>query len=312
MSFKILITAPYLQPFLSRFEPVFKEKNCEIIAPKVKERFEEDELLQWIGDIDGVICGDDRFTEKVLDNAPKLKVISKWGTGIDSINQDACKARGIKVCNTPNAFTIPVSDTVLAYMLDFSRNITSMNNAMHAGEWKKINGTALHECTLGVIGVGNIGESVLRKAKAFSMKLFATDIKMIPSDLVIELGIEVVELEELLKQSDYVSVNCDLNPTSHHLMNDTTFSFMKENAVIINTARGPIIDEQALIRALQNKKIAGAALDVFEHEPLPLDSPLIEMTNVLMAPHNSNSSPFAWEGVHWNTINNMFSVLFDE
>jgi len=112
-----------------------------------------------------------------------------------------------------------------------------------------------------------------------------------------------------LKNSDFVSINCDLNPTSHHLMDSDTFALMRPNAVLINSARGPIVEESALISALQNKRIAGAALDVFEVEPLPLDSPLMKMDNVMLAPHNSNSSPAAWERVHWNTIKNLLNGL---
>lgn len=309
MKYKVLISAPYLIPFIERFRPFFVENDIEIIVPDVEERLEEEDLLKYIDDLDGIICGDDRFTEKVLDRAKKLKVISKWGTGIDSINKPACEARGIAVRNTPNAFTVPVSDTVLAYILNYARNISFMTEEMRSGNWEKINGRALHECTLGVIGVGNIGESVLRKAKCFGMKLVATDIKPIPTDLVIELDIEETSFDQLLSKSDFVSVNCDLNYTSEHLMNAQAFSKMKETAVVINTARGPIVKEDDLIAALQNGEIFGAALDVFEHEPLPLDSPLLKMKHVMMAPHNSNSSRFAWEKVHTSTINNLMDSL---
>jgi len=309
MKYKVLISAPYLQPFIERFRPFFESNDVEIVVPIVNERLEEDDLLKYVGDIDGIISGDDRITPKVLDSAPKLKVISKWGTGIDSLNKPECDKRGVQIRNTVNAFTIPVSDTVLGYILNYARNISSMTNAMKGGEWKKIDGKALHECTLGVIGVGNVGESVLRKAKAFSMHLLGTDLKKIPTDLVIELGLEEVSLDDLLKKSDFVSVNCDLNSTSYHLLDDHKFSLMKSNAVVINTARGPIIDEKALTKALQENKIYGAALDVFEEEPLPLDSPLMKMSTVMLAPHNSNSSPHAWEYVHISTINNLMDSL---
>jgi D-3-phosphoglycerate dehydrogenase / 2-oxoglutarate reductase len=309
MKYKVLISAPYLQPFIERFRPFFEANEIEIVVPVVNERLEEDELIKYAHDVDGIIAGDDRVTKKVLDNTPKLKVISKWGTGIDSLNKPLCETYGVVIRNTPNAFTIPVSDTVLGYILNFSRNLSLMTEAMREGEWKKIPGKALHECSLGVIGVGNVGESVLRKAKAFGMPLYATDIKKIPSDLVVELGINEVTLDELLRVSDYISVNCDLNETSFHLINETTLKKMKTTTIVINTARGPIIDEKALVKALENNKIGGAALDVFEEEPLPLSSPLLKMKNVMMAPHNSNSSPFAWEFIHVNTINNLMDSL---
>lgn len=304
-----MISAPYMIPFIERFKPFFESNDIEVIVPEVGERLEEDELLKYMNDLDGIICGDDRFTQKVLDNAHKLKVISKWGTGIDSINKPECTKRGIAVRNTPNAFTVPVSDSVLAYILNFARNISSMDRAMKSGEWQKIDGHAMHEATLGVIGVGNIGESVLRKASAFGMKLLAYDIKPLPTDLIIELGIQEVPFKDLLQRSDYVSVNCDLNESSYHLIDENAFVEMKSNAVLINSARGPIVDEKALIRALSERRIRGAGLDVFEEEPLPLNSLLMTMTNVLLAPHNTNSSRYAWENVHRSTINNLMESL---
>jgi len=141
------------------------------------------------------------------------------------------------------------------------------------------------------------------------MKVLGNDIVEIDHVFISESGIHMTDLESLLSDSDFVSVNCDLNPTSQHLMNTEAFALMKSSAVLINTARGPIVEEKALIEALQAKRIAGAALDVFEFEPLPLESPLLKMDNVLLAPHNSNSSPAAWERVHWNTIRNLVEGL---
>jgi phosphoglycerate dehydrogenase-like enzyme len=141
------------------------------------------------------------------------------------------------------------------------------------------------------------------------MQVLGTDIVDIDHVFVSETGIQMTDLQSLLSESDFVSINCDLNPTSQHLMNPGTFALMKPSAVLINTARGPIVDEGALIEALQAKRLAGAALDVFEVEPLPPDSPLMNMDNVLLAPHNSNSSPAAWERVHWNTIRNLLDGL---
>jgi D-3-phosphoglycerate dehydrogenase / 2-oxoglutarate reductase len=130
-----------------------------------------------------------------------------------------------------------------------------------------------------------------------------------PTDFLMQTPIQMVKLSELLKQADFVSLNCDLNPTSHHLMSDTQFALMKPGAVLINTARGPVVDEPALIRALEAGHLGGAALDVFENEPLPPDSPLRSFDNVLLAPHNANSSPAAWEQVHQNTLHNLLEEL---
>ena len=306
----ILLTAPYMIPFLERFKPVLEKYGFELIVPDVQERMEENDLLHYAGQFDSAICGDDRYTARVLEAcSPRLKVISKWGTGVDSIDATACSRLNIILARTPNAFTTPVADTVLGYMLAFARRGPWMDAAMKRGEWEKISGRALSECILGVIGIGNIGKAVTRRAKAFGMRVLGTDIVEIDHVFVSESGIEMTSLEYLMSNSDFVSVNCDLNSTSHHIINADTLAKMKNSAVLINTARGPLVDENALVAALQSGQIGGAALDVFEFEPLPKDSLLLKMNNVMLAPHNSNSSPSAWERIHWNTIKNLVEGL---
>ena len=304
------MTAPYMIPFLDRFKPVFAKYGVDLIVPDVEERMEEADLLKYAGQFDGAICGDDRYTARVLEAcSPRLKVISKWGTGVDSIDAGSCSRLNIILSRTPNAFTTPVADTVLGYMLAFARRGPWMDAAMKRGEWEKIPGKTLSECTLGIIGIGNIGKAVTRRAKAFGMKVLGTDIVDIDHVFVSESGIEMTDLHFLLSNSDFVSVNCDLNPTSYHLINADTLSKMKSSAILINTARGPIVEETALVAALSSGQVGGAALDVFEFEPLPKDSPLLKMDNVMLAPHNSNSSPTAWERIHWNTIKNLLEGL---
>lgn len=306
----ILLTAPYMQPEADRFLPIFEKHGLDVILPDVEERLEEQELLRFAGQFDGTICGDDQYTAKVLEAcSPRLKVISKWGTGIDSIDQEACKRLGIMIGNTPNAFTLPVADTVLGYILAFARNQPWLDRAVKAGQWQKIQGRSLSECVLGVIGVGNIGKAVLRRADAFGMTLLGNDIREIEPEFIAEHGVKMTSKAELLSTADFISLNCDLNPTSYHLINEESLSKMRSESYLINTARGPIVDEPALIKALEEGRLAGAALDVFEQEPLPKDSPLRSFDHVLLSPHNANSSPSAWERVHWNTIRNLFKGL---
>ncbi len=310
MALKVLLSAPYMIPIVDRFRPMIEDAGISLIIPHVEERLSEEELLPYAGEIDGVIGGDDRFTARVLEQfAPRLKVISKWGTGIDSIDLERAGKLGIKVCSTPGAFTDPVADSVMAYILAFARMLPWIDKAMKAGRWEKIPGRSLAECTLGVVGVGKIGKAVLRRGRAFGMRLLGNDIIEIEEDFIRQVGVEMMPLPTLLAVSDFVSLNCDLNPTSYHLLNRETFSYLQPQAVVINTARGPVVDEGALIEALQAGRIAGAGLDVFEDEPLPKDSPLRTMDNVLLAPHNANSSPQAWERVHENTIRNLFQGL---
>jgi D-3-phosphoglycerate dehydrogenase len=306
----ILFTAPYMVPFIDRFRPLLESYGLELIVAPVKERLSEADLLSYAGQFDGTICGDDLYSAQVLQAcAPRLKVISKWGTGIDSIDREAAARLNIQVCNTLNAFTLPVADTVFGFMLAFARRQPWMDRAMKAGQWQKLLGRALCECSLGVVGVGNIGKAVLRRARAFGMELLGNDIVEIAPDFIREHRVEMIGLEEMLARADFVSLHCDLNRSSYHLINLKTLALMKAEAVLINTARGAIVDEPALIQALSSGAIAGAALDVFESEPLPLDSPLLGMDHVLLTPHNSNSSPLAWERVHQNTIRNLLVGL---
>jgi D-3-phosphoglycerate dehydrogenase len=309
----VLVSAPYMVPIIDRYRALLENYGIELVLAPVEERLKESDLLGWAGKFDGALCGDDPYTEHVLEAcAPRLKVISKWGTGVDSIDQQAAARLGVMVGRTPNAFTLPVTDTVFGYMLAFARRQPAMDRAMKQGIWKKIPGRALSECTLGVIGVGNIGKTVLRRARAFGMHLLGNDIldiAMSQPEFIRENELEMTGLEDLLRRSDFVSLHCDLNPTSYHLINRQTLAWMKPSAYLINTARGPIVDEPALVEALQNGSLAGAGFDVYEVEPLPKDSPLLKMDNVLLAPHNANSSPAAWERVHRNTIRNLLIGL---
>jgi D-3-phosphoglycerate dehydrogenase len=306
----VLVSAPYMIPVIDSYRPLLESYGIELVIAPVKERLNEDDLLAMAGTFDGTLCGDDQYTERVLEAcAPRLKVISKWGTGIDSIDQLACNRLGIMIGRTPNAFTLPVADTVFGYMLAFARRQPWMDRAMKSGVWDKLPGRALSECTLGVVGVGNIGKAVIRRARAFGMHILGTDIIEVAPDFIRENEFEMTTLDDLLRRSDFVSLSCDLNPTSYHLMNSRTFALMQPTAILINAARGPVVEDAALIAALQGSAIAGAALDVYETEPLPLDSPLLKMDNVLLAPHNANSSPAAWERVHRNTVRNLLVGL---
>ena len=296
-------------PLIDWYRSQLEDAGCEVVVASVRERLSEGELLPLVGDIDGIICGDDQITERVLASAPRLKVISKWGTGIDSIDLEATARRGIPVRNSPNAFSEPVADTVMGYILLFARKFDVMDHNIRSGRWMKPQLVSLREMILGVIGIGNCGKAVVRRAVAFGMRVLGNDLVDMPDEFLKSTGIKMVSKEELLQESDFVSLNPTLNPTSYHLINEKTLALMKPTAYLINTSRGPVIDEVALVRALERKQIAGAALDVFEVEPLPQDSPLRRLDNCWLAPHNANSSPLAAQRVHQNTIRNLLEEL---
>lgn len=311
MQHTVLLTAPYMMSSVERFRKVIEGYyGIRMIVPKVQQKLNEEEILSYAGQFDGTICGDDIYSERVIQGClPRLKVISKWGTGIDAIDKPAAIRLGVVVGNTLNAFTIPVSETAIGYMLSFVRGLQFMNTSMHQGVWNKPPITTLSECTVGIVGVGNIGQAIVRRIHPFGCKILVNDIAPIKPDFLIEHRIEAVDLKTLLQQSDIVTMHTDLNPTSRHLINAETLSYMKPTALLINTSRGPVVDETALADSLHAKQLGAAALDVFETEPLPADSPLRTMDNVMLAPHNSNFSPMACERIHWNTIKNCLEPL---
>lgn len=309
MKYRVLLSAPYAMPAIEEYRTRLSAAGCEVIEAAAKERLEEPELLGLVGDVDGIICGDDRITARVLAAAPRLKVISKWGTGIDSIDREAASARGVEVRNTPGAFSEPVADTVFAWLLLWARKPDLTTRDMREGRWVKPQLWALGEQTLGIIGVGDCGKAVARRAAAFGMTILGNDLVGMPREFLEAVGIRMTSKEELLRESDYVTLHVDLNPASRHLMDAKAFALMKPAAYLANASRGPVVEEKALIRALEEKRIAGAGLDVFEEEPLPAGSPLRRLPNVWLSPHNANSSPRAQRRVHDSTIENLLRGL---
>src|SRR5215467_2139369 len=251
MTWRVLVSAPKFLSAIEEFRARLEAAGIEIVIVPVHERLSESELLEVVDTIDGAICGDDRFTEKVLRAAPRLKVISKWGTGIDSIDTGAAAQLGIRVCNTPNAFTDAVADTTLGYILSFARSLPWMDRDVRRGLWIKPDLITLRECTLGVVGVGNIGKAVVRRARAFGTRVIGTDPVAVDPSFLRETGLVMTSLDLLLGEADFVSLHCDLNPTSFHLIGRNELSAMRSAAYLINTARGPIVDEPALVHALR-------------------------------------------------------------
>ena len=297
----ILVTAPRACAASDLYRAALEPRGCRLTMRPSDERHVEADLLPLVADIDAMICGDDEVTRRVLEAAPRLRMIAKWGTGIDSIDRNAALERGVQVCNTPDAFSEPVADTVLAYLLLFARQPVEMTEDMRAGRWVHRPLVALHECTLGLVGFGHIGRAVARRAAAFRMPMVTYDVRPI-ADEASSLGVRVTGLDELLTQSDFVSLHADSRFDNRHLIDARRLRLMRPSAVLVNTARGALVDEDALADALREGRLAGAALDVFDQEPLSAASPLRSLSNVHLAPHNSNSSPFAAASVHASTI----------
>ena len=308
--YKVLVSPNTLLPVLDKYKHLLIENNIEvIIPPNFNEFLSEDELMPLVKDIDGAICGDDHYTEKVLKNAKKLKVLSKWGEGLDAIDLNAAKNLNILVYRTAGSLSNPVADTIMAYILAFARNIINKDNSMKRGEWKKYPSVTLKESILGIIGFGKIGQAIAKRAVSFGMQVVACDIRKISNKYLEKSGVKIKPFKEVLSKSDFVSINCDLNPSSIKIIGSNELLLMKKTAILINAARGQMIDESALINALKNKVIGGAALDVFEKEPLALNNPLRKMDNCFLSAHNSNTSPAVFDYIHRKTIENVIKGL---
>jgi D-3-phosphoglycerate dehydrogenase len=287
---RVLITCPYLQETIDRYRPLFAARRIEIALPPVEQRMRAGGLLNIIGEFDGIIAGDDELTAAVLERAVRLRVISRWGVGIDAIDLAAAAHRGIQVFNTPGVFADEVADIAMGYLILLARRLHVIDRLVRAGEWAKIRGVSLAGKTLGIIGVGSIGRALARRAAAAGITLLGTDIVPPPPEVLPATGLRLVALDELLRESDFVSLNCVLTPATRHLLGRAQFGMLKRGAYIVNTSRGALIDEEALVRALREGRIAGAALDVFEEEPLSPDSPLRAFEQCILGSHNSSNT----------------------
>ncbi len=236
------------------------------------------------------IRGRTRFTAEVLQACPQLKLISIWGTGTDNVDLAAAAARGIAVTNTPGANAIAVAEHTIALMLAVAKQLAQADRAMRQGGWPRNLVPQLRGKRLGLIGTGLIGREVAAMAKGLGMEVVAWTFHPNAS-LAASLGLRYVELDELLRTSDILSPHLRATPETHHLLNRERLAVLKPSAILVNTARGSLVDEAALIECLRDKKIAGAGLDVFETEPLPAGHPLTTLPNVLLTPHAAGMTP---------------------
>jgi D-3-phosphoglycerate dehydrogenase len=247
----------------------------------------EDDLISKAGDADAIILAFAPITRRVMTALGKLKVVVRTGVGYDVIDVPAATELGVIVVNIPDIWIREVANHALALLLAWNRKIIPLDRELRKGVWTAgVPGGAgaLHGETVGVVGLGNIGTAFAKRAAALEMRVIAHDPFVDPAHFA-TLGVERVSLEELAARSDYVSVHTLLNAQTRHLIDAAFLSRMKPNALLINTSRGPVVDEQALVRALEARQLAGAALDVWEQEPLAADSPLLRMDNVIATPH---------------------------
>ncbi len=241
-----------------------------------------------VADYDAIIVLAPRITAKTLEGADRLTLLARFGVGYDSVDVDACTANGVMLTITPDGVRRPVAASILLFILALSYKLLAKDRLTREGRWaEKLNymGEGVTGKTLGLIGLGNIGRETFLLAQPLGMRHIAYD-PYVSKEQAAAIGVELVDdLETLLRQADFVSINCALTPETHHLINAERLALMKPTAYLINAARGPIVDQQALTRALQERRIAGAALDVFEQEPPDPDDPILKLDNVIVTPH---------------------------
>jgi D-3-phosphoglycerate dehydrogenase len=305
--YKILITSTSF--FKAGPVPLqqLKEFNCEIIENPYGRPLKEDELIPLLVDVDGVIAGLDEFGEKVLKSSNRLKVISRYGVGIDNIDMEAAKRLGIFVINTPDVNTQAVADLTFGLILSVSRKIPQSHQSTRKGRWERFIGREVYGKRLGIIGLGRIGKAVANRAKGFGMEIIAYDVQRDES-FAETLEIKFLPLDDLLMEADFVTLHCGLNPQTKGLIGPRELGLMKETAYLINTARGELVNERALYEALKEGKIAGAGLDVYEQEP-PLESPLLSLENAVTTGHIAAYTDEAIKEMALASVKNLLSAL---
>jgi glyoxylate reductase len=245
-----------------------------------------------------------------------LRVISQYAVGVDNVDLEAATARSIPVGHTPGVLTKAVADMALALLMAAARRIPEGIEKVRAGEWRTweplgLLGADVWEATLGIVGIGRIGTAVARRARGFAMRVLYHD-RVRKPELEAELGLEYTELDDLLAQADFVSLHCPLTPETHHLIGEQKLRRMKPTAILINTSRGPVVDTDALVRALREGWIAAAALDVTDPEPLPPDHPLLVLPNCIVVPHIASATVTARERMAVMAAENLLAGLRGE
>ena len=286
MSWKVLITARGVQSAGEQALELLRNAGCEIIFPPKFGPLKSDDLARALAGVDAVLASLDDYSSSLLASsaAEKLKIISRWGVGYDSIDVAAATQNGIVVTYTPGLLDDAVADYTFALLLSIARRTHEAHAAVQRGEWKPVWGADVGGKTLGIVGLGRIGKAVARRAAGFNMRVLAHTAH--PSSE--NNGIEFVSLERLLAESDFVSLHAALTPSTRGMIGEAQLRQMKRGAYLINTARGALVDEAALVQALQENRLAGAALDVFAVEPLPADSVVRTAPNLLLSPHQSS------------------------
>lgn len=307
--YRLLVSCPLIQDSVDEYEDMLAENGIDYDVVAVDQQLKEDELLEILDQYHAILAGDDELTERVLDDADRLELVVKWGIGTDNINTEAAAARGIDVRNTPDMFGAEVADVVFGYAIMLTRHLHRIDSAVRTGDWACPRGRSLAGKTMGIIGVGDIGASVARRAHAHDMSVLGNDVRPLPTDLQEEADIIAISRDDLFSEADIVSLNCALTPETRRIVGPAELEALGPDGYLINTSRGELVNESALVAALENETIAGAALDVFREEPLPADHPLTEFDNVVLGSHNAQNTHEAVSRTNNRAIRNVIEGL---
>lgn len=306
---KVLVTRALPQQGMTLLE-----QNFELEVNPAGEAMPHASIIKGITDKQGLVCLlSDNIDAQIINGAPSLRIIANYAVGFNNIDVAAATRRGIPVTNTPEVLTETTADLVMGLLLSVARRIVEADNYLRSGRFKGwapelLLGSDVHNKILGIIGMGRIGQAVARRARGFDMKVIYYDTRRLPVHVEAKYGVAFVGLEALLAGSDFVSVHAPLNKETHHLISTNELATMKNTAFLINAARGPIIDEQALVRALEAGEIAGCALDVYENEPA-VASALLRMPNAVLVPHIGSASTEARTRMALMVVDNLVAVL---
>jgi D-3-phosphoglycerate dehydrogenase len=305
---KILVTATSFKPDSgSQAMKKLRSFTDSLVFNLIGKPLSEDELIPLLQDCDGCIAGLDHFTAKVIEGAQKLKVISRYGAGVDRVDLAAAKARNVIVCNTPGANSQAVADLTLALLLCVARKVSILDRKTREGQWPRSTGIELYGKTIGIIGLGAVGRAVARRASGFSMKVMAYD-PFIDMKYAESNGIIPADFEIVTREADFLCLHLPLTDETRRIISKDVMNKMKDGAVIINTARGGLIDEIAAYELLASGHLGGMGLDVYETEP-PQKSPLFELENVVLTPHTASHTYEATAAMADMSVQNLIDVL---
>lgn len=307
---RIAVTCIQLIRDLDHWRPSLEAAGFELAIPTIPgQHLEGDALVDAMEGCVGVVAGDDRFTAEVQDRLPSLKVISKWGIGVDGIDRDHAAASGTTVTNTPGAFDEEVADVAMAYTVMLLRQLHVIHEGVRSGAWPKPAGHSLGGRRMGVIGLGGIGRAVVRRAVVAGMEVVGSDPSPDSQAAAVADGAAIVDIDELMATSDVISVNCPLTPDTYHLVDAARLATVPTGAYLVNTGRGDVVDTSALADALRSGQLAAVALDVLEEEPPSPDNPIRTVPNVIFGSHNGSNTLEASARVHRRSIENLAREL---